>query len=65
MPYSFLYQPVFEYVKSKFTIHFTYHSSIIYDTEERARLCALDDWNNIKSDEDTLLNIEIRHLTIG
>lgn len=62
---SYLYQPVYEYVKSEFTIHFTYHSSIIYDTEERARLCALDAWNVLCSEDDTLLNIEIRQLTIG
>ena len=62
---SYLYQPVYEYVKSELEIHFTCNSSIIYYTEERARLCAIDDWNNIKYDEDTLINIEIRQLTIG
>ena len=64
---SYLYQPVYEYRKEvlgkKMIMSFT--SSIVYDTEERARLCALDAWNEIMSEGDTLLNIEIRQLTIG
>lgn len=64
---SYLYQPVYEYEKDvlgqKMRMSFT--SSIVYDTEERARLCALDAWNEIMSEGDTLLNIEIRQLTIG
>ena len=64
---SYLYQPVYEYRKEvlgkKMIMSFT--SSIVYDTEERARLCALDAWNEIMSEDDTLLNIEIRQLTIG
>lgn len=64
---SYLYQPVYDYKKDvhgrKMIMSFT--SSIVYDTEERARLCALDAWNEIMSEGDTLLNIEIRQLTIG
>lgn len=60
-----LYQPIYEYVKSGFTMHFTYPSSIVYDTEERARLCALDNWFEIMSENDKLLDITIKVLTIG
>lgn len=64
---SYLYQPVYEYEKEvfgeKFKIDFA--SSIVYNTRERARLCALDAWNMLCSEDDTLLNIEIRQLTIG
>ena len=64
---SYLYQPIYEYEKEVFgdKIKINFASSIVYNTRERARLCALDDWNNIKYDEDTLINIEIRQLTIG
>lgn len=64
---SYLYQPVYEYEKEVFgdKIKINYTSSIVYNTRERARLCALDDWNLLCSEDDTLLNIEIRQLTIG
>ena len=64
---SYLYQPVYEYEKEVFgkKMRMSFTSSIVYDTEERARLCALDAWNEIMSEDDTLLNIEIRQLTIG
>ena len=64
---SYLYQPVYEYRKEVFgkKMIMSFTSSIVYDTEERARLCALDAWNEIMSEGDTLLNIEIRQLTIG
>lgn len=64
---SYLYQPVYEYEKEVLgdKIKMDFYSSIVYDTEERARLCALDAWNEIMSENDTLLNIEIRQLTIG
>ena len=63
----YLYQPVYEYEKEVFgqKMRMSFTSSIVYDTEERARLCALDAWNEIVSEDDTLLNIEIRQLTIG
>ena len=63
----YLYQPVYEYEKEVFgqKMRMSFTSSIVYDTEERARLCALDAWNEIMSEDDTLLNIEIRQLTIG
>ena len=64
---SYLYQPIYEYEKEvfgeKITIKFA--SSIVYCTRERARLCALDNWNMLCSEDDTLLNIEIRQLVIG
>lgn len=63
----YLYQPVYEYEKEVFgqKMRMSFTSSIVYDTEERARLCALDAWNENMSEDDTLLNIEIRQLTIG
>ena len=64
---SYLYQPVYEYEKEVFgdKIKINFASSIVYNTRERARLCALDDWNMLSSEDDTLLNIEIRQLSIG
>ena len=64
---SYLYQPVYEYEKEVFgdKIKINFASSIVYNTRERARLCALDAWNMLCSEDDTLLNIEIRQLTIG
>lgn len=64
---SYLYQPVYEYEKEVFgdKIKINFASSIVYNTRERARLCALDGWNMLCSEDDTLLNIGIRQLTIG
>lgn len=64
---SYLYQPVYDYEKDVFgqKMRMSFTSSIVYDTEERARLCALDAWNILCDEDDTLLNIEIRQLTIG
>lgn len=60
-----LYQPVFEYVNSENSQHFTYNSSIVYETEERARLCALDAWRDIVSEDDILIDITFKILFIG
>lgn len=62
-----LFQPVYEYEKEVFgiKIKMDFTSTIVYDTEERAKLCALDAWNNIMTDDDTLLNITIRQLILG
>lgn len=64
---SYLYQPTYYYEKDVLgqKIRMSFTSSIVYDTEERARLCALDVWNMICTEDNTLLNIEIRQLTIG
>lgn len=64
---NYLYQPIYEYEKEVFgdKIKLNFASSIVYETEERARLCALDAWNMLCSVDGTLLNIEIRQLTIG
>lgn len=64
---SYLYQPIYEYEKEVFgdKIKINFASPIVYNTRERARLCALDAWNVLCSEDDTLLNIEIRQLTIG
>lgn len=64
---SYLYQPVYEYEKEVFgdKIKINFASSIVYNTRERARLCALDSWNMLCTEDDTLLNIEIRQLSIG
>lgn len=59
------YQPVYEYVKTESSEHFTYFSSIVYDTEERARLCALDNWRDIMSEDDRLVVITFKVLFIG
>lgn len=62
-----LFQPVFVYDKDVFgeIKRRSFNSAIVYRTKKQANLCALDDWNNIKSDEDTLINITIRQLVIG
>ena len=60
-----LYQPVFEYVKTECSEHFTYNSSIVYDTEERARWGALDNWRDIMSEDDKLIDITFKILFIG
>lgn len=64
---SYLYQPIYEYEKEVFgdKIKINFASSIVYNTRERARLCALNAWNILCSEDDTLLNIGIRQLTIG
>ena len=62
---SYLYQPIFEYSKELFgkriTISFT--SSKVYDSEKRARSCALKTWRDICTDDDILMSIDIRQLT--
>ena len=64
---SYLYQPIYEFEKKvfgyKIKINFAY--PIVYNTRERAHLCALVAWNVFCDEDDTLLNIEIRQLTIG
>ena len=60
-----LFQPVYEYVKTEYSEHFTYFSSIVYETEERARLCALDNWRDIMSEDDKLVDITFKVLFIG
>lgn len=64
---SYLYQPIYKYEKEVFgdKIEITFASSIVYNTRERARLCALNAWSMLSTEDDTLLNIEIRQLTIG
>ena len=63
----YLYQPIYEYEKEVFgdKIKISFTSSIVYNTRERARLCALDAWNMLSSEDDTLLNIEIKQISIG
>ena len=60
-----LYQPVFEYMKTGFWQHFYYQSTIVYDTEERARLCAPGDWKDIMSEDDKLIDITFKTLFLG
>ena len=59
-------QPIYEYEnKDKFgSRSVSYYSTIVYETEEQAKICALDAWNDIKSEGDTLLNITFRQLII-
>lgn len=59
-----LYQPVFVYEISGNSEQFTFASSIVFETEERARLCA-DLWKDIMSEDDVLIDITFKILFIG
>ena len=62
-----LFQPVYEYDKDVFgrKLNMVFHSTIVYDTMERAKLCAFDTWKDLQSDNDTLKNITIQQLILG
>lgn len=61
-----LFQPVYEYDKDVFgrKMKMEFSSSIVYYTEELAKMRALDDWNEIKTNDDTLVNITIRQIIL-
>lgn len=61
-----LFQPVYEYDKMVFgrTMRMEYASSIVFDNEMRARLKALETWDIIRTDDDTLINITYKQLVL-
>mgnify|MGYP003553440861 CR=1 FL=1 len=61
-----LFQPVYEYDKDIYVrkVRMKFVSSIVYETEEQAKISTLNTWDLIKENDETLVNITFNELII-
>ena len=61
-----LFQPVYEYDKDIYgrKVRMKFVSSIVYETEEQAKISTLNTWDLIKENDETLVNITFNELII-